>query len=160
MKEGNRPATQPLAQEKTQMLDVSKRLADTVQAIELLKASKLDVPEEAHEMREIMERCVAAEAERDRLRQAIWPGLPRFVPSADFPQQNFYEAVAEAHRCALPRALADDWEQQVDKRFMMSTDNGTGPEFLFRDNGDDTISIALVEDVKAFIRGAMEMQPE
>lgn len=52
--------------------------------------------------------------------------------------------------------MLDDWEQEFDKRFTVSTDNGKGPEFLFRDNGDGTISIALKDDVKAFIRSIIK----
>lgn len=84
------------------MLNVSKQLAETVMAIKALEAANQTIPAEALEMREMMERCVAAEAERDRLRQAIWPGLPKWQPSPDFPQQNFYEAVAEGFRAEKP----------------------------------------------------------
>ena len=63
-----------------------------------MQAVNLPIPPEAFQMREIMERCVAAEAERDRLRLAIWPGLPKWVPTEDQPQQDFYEAVAEGLR--------------------------------------------------------------
>lgn len=80
------------------MLDVTKQLAETVNLMQYMKSAGIPVPPEAYEMREIMERCVAAEAERDRLRMAIWPGLPKFVPTEDQPQQNFYEAVAEGLR--------------------------------------------------------------
>lgn len=80
------------------MLDITKVLAETVSAIHQIKAVNLPIPPEAFQMREIMERCVAAEAERDRLRLAIWPGLPKWVPTEDQPQQNFYEAVAEGLR--------------------------------------------------------------
>lgn len=64
----------------------------------MLQLLNSPIPTEALELREIMERCVAAEGERDRLRQALWPGLPKFIPTEDRPQQNFYEAVAEALR--------------------------------------------------------------
>lgn len=80
------------------MLDITKVLAETVSAIHQMQAVNLPIPPEAFQMREIMERCVAAEAERDRLRLAIWPGLPKWVPTEDQPQQNFYEAVAEGLR--------------------------------------------------------------
>lgn len=80
------------------MLDITKVLAETVSAIHQMQAVNLPIPPEAFQMREIMERCVAAEAERDRLRLAIWPGLPKWVPTEDQPQQDFYEAVAEGLR--------------------------------------------------------------
>lgn len=80
------------------MLDITKVLAETVSAIHQIQAVNLPIPPEAFQMREIMERCVAAEAERDRLRLAIWPGLPPFIPTEECPQQNFYEAVAEGLR--------------------------------------------------------------
>lgn len=82
------------------MLNVSQKLAETVALIHTLQSSAAmpPVPDEAWEMKEIMERCVAAEAERDRLRLAIWPGLPPFVATEECPQQNFYEAVAEGLR--------------------------------------------------------------
>lgn len=34
--------------------------------------------------------------ERDRLREAIWPGLPKWEPTAEQPLQDFYEAAAES----------------------------------------------------------------
>lgn len=82
------------------MLNVSQKLAETVTAIHQMQSSATmpPIPDEAWELKEIMERCVAAEAERDRLRLAIWPGLPPFVPTEECPQQNFYEAVVEGLR--------------------------------------------------------------
>ena len=83
------------------MINVSEKLAETVQAMTMLQDAKIEVPTEALEIREVLERCVAAEAERDRLRQAIWPGLPAFVSTPEIPQQNFYEAVAEGLRAEI-----------------------------------------------------------
>lgn len=36
------------------------------------------------------------EAQRNRLREAIWPGLDKFVPTPERPQQDFHEAVVES----------------------------------------------------------------
>lgn len=36
--------------------------------------------------------------ENERLKEAIWPGLPKWEPTEATPQQDFYEAVAEALR--------------------------------------------------------------
>lgn len=43
-------------------------------------------------------------AECLRLRVAIWPGLPKFVPTPEQPQQDFFEAVAEGLRTAAAEA--------------------------------------------------------
>lgn len=45
--------------------------------------------------------CLRAEiklltAQCDRLKEAIWPGLPKWEPTPEHPQQDFYEAVAES----------------------------------------------------------------
>lgn len=37
-------------------------------------------------------------AKHVRLQQAVWPGLPKFEPTAERPQQDFFEAVAESFR--------------------------------------------------------------
>lgn len=37
-------------------------------------------------------------AEVERLRNAIWPGLPNWEPTAEKPKQDFHEAVIEAMR--------------------------------------------------------------
>lgn len=53
-------------------LDVSAKLDETDLAITLLKNSKLDIPDEAIELRTIMRRCLWAErqlAEIDKLRE-------------------------------------------------------------------------------------------
>lgn len=35
-------------------------------------------------------------SELERLKEAIWPGLPKWEPTSENSQQHFYEAVAEA----------------------------------------------------------------
>lgn len=84
------------------MIDLKKRLEETREGIAYLKSQGVEVPSEAAEMEEWLERCISAEAERDRLREAIWPGLPVWAPTESEPQQNFYEAVAEGFRRERP----------------------------------------------------------
>jgi len=43
-------------------------------------------------------RLAEVEVQRDKLREAIWPGLPKWTPTPEQPQQDFYEAVAEGFR--------------------------------------------------------------
>lgn len=43
------------------MIDVKEKLAETIEAIEVLKQLGIPIPEEATEMKEIFERCVTAE---------------------------------------------------------------------------------------------------
>lgn len=38
------------------------------------------------------------DAEIERLKNAIWPGLPKFKPSPERPQQDFHEALIESFR--------------------------------------------------------------
>lgn len=53
-------------------------------------------------------------AERDGLREAIWPGLPKWVPTTEQPQQDFYLACAEALRGLLPlEAKVDDLQAEL-----------------------------------------------
>jgi hypothetical protein len=48
------------------------------------------------------------------------------------------------------------WETKFDQTFTDDWDNGAesrgGLKFVFRNNGDDTMSFALCEDIKNFIR--------
>lgn len=52
------------------------------------------------EFQMVVARAEVAEHERDRLREAIWPGLPKWEPTAEQPQQDFYLALVEAMRSA------------------------------------------------------------
>jgi hypothetical protein len=45
--------------------------------------------------------------ERDRLREAIWPGLPPWSPTPEEPQQNFYEASAEGLHAKIRETLTE-----------------------------------------------------
>lgn len=46
----------------------------------------------------------------ERLREAIWPGLPKWEPTAEAPQQDFFEAVAESFRTENERLnTLPDW---------------------------------------------------
>ena len=50
---------------------------------------------------------------------------------------------------------AENWEEKFDETFVMDYDNAPTPggtQFLFKNNGDGTMKIAIPEDVKAFIR--------
>lgn len=55
-------------------IDIAKRLEETNAAIAALKSLTGNVPEEALEIQEIMQRCIDAEAKIARLQDAIWPG--------------------------------------------------------------------------------------
>lgn len=76
--------------------DIKKLLEESLAAIALLKSIRTDVPKEAEELVEVFERCLRSEAERDRLREAIWPGLPKFVPTDERPKEDFYIIAAES----------------------------------------------------------------
>lgn len=71
---------------------VQSKLKETQEAIAFLKAHKQEVPPEAYEI----ETLALLAVECLRLREAIWPGLPKWDPTEQEPQQDFYEAVAEA----------------------------------------------------------------
>ena len=67
--------------------------------------------------------CLRAEiklltAQCDRLKQAIWPGLPKWEPTPEHPQQDFYEAVAESLQSLREDAVRNLQDSRED------TDNG------------------------------------
>lgn len=71
--------------------DIRKRISEIL----FLKSTGQNVPEELAELLEVCKRCLKAESERDRLREAIWPGLPAFVPTPENPQEDFYILMVE-----------------------------------------------------------------
>lgn len=76
-------------------LDIKAQLKGTQEAIDLMKSQNYPIPEEATELVEVYQRCLKAEEELARLREAVWPGLPTFVPTPDRPQEDFYIIAAE-----------------------------------------------------------------
>ncbi len=77
------------------MLNLNVELEDTKKEVAFLHAEKRMVRDEIWSHLEVVGRCIAAERERDRLREALWPSLPKWAPTPEQPQQDFYEAVAE-----------------------------------------------------------------
>lgn len=69
--------------------------------------------------------CLRAEiklltAQCDRLKEAIWPGLPKWEPTPEHPQQDFYEAVAELLR--VENASKDDLIRQLSDRLAICSE--------------------------------------
>lgn len=52
----------------------------------------------------LADHCRKLVADDTRLKEAIWPGLPKWEPTAAQPQQDFYEALIEALRAEPGRA--------------------------------------------------------
>ena len=47
---------------------------------------------------EILKDAIEMLSKYKRLREAVWPGLPKFTPTAEVPQQDFFECMIESFR--------------------------------------------------------------
>lgn len=56
--------------------------------------------------------------------------------------------------------MSEKWEELFDRLFVMDTDNGSGPEFLFLKLANGSRTIAKVSDLKAFIAEILRQESQ
>lgn len=78
---------------------------------------------------ELRDQVVRLTAQLERMREAVWPGLPKWTPTETAPQQDFYEAVLEAfwdkfraHQARLVfEGIPREWSPEIARAAILGT---------------------------------------